>query len=184
LAATTWVALLRGINVGRNKRVAMADLRSLVEGLGHGDVSTLLQSGNVVFTTPGRASEATLARGIEKAITSVLDLKVRVFARSVADLRKVVDANPFEAAPGRGKDVHVAFFERNVAKATLADLRPEDYAPDELAVGDRVLYFRYRSGLMGSALPKLLETVLDDPGTSRNWNTVTKLLAKAESVGG
>src|SRR5688572_11970726 len=87
------VALLRGINVGRAKRVAMADLRALVEGLGYGDVRTLLNSGNVVFTVR-RAAKSDPASRIEKALAAQLGIASRVTVLTAPELAAVVEQNP------------------------------------------------------------------------------------------
>src|SRR5436190_7614221 len=87
------VALLRGINVGRAKRVAMADLRALIEGLGYGDVRTLLNSGNVVFTAPRAAPDNAAAR-IEKALATDLGVSARVTVLTAQELAEAVAANP------------------------------------------------------------------------------------------
>src|SRR5207247_1514794 len=90
--ASRQVALIRGINVGRAKRVAMADLRVLVEGLGYGDVRTLLNSGNVVFTTP-RAAPGNAAARIEKALATELGVSARVTVLTAKELADAVSAN-------------------------------------------------------------------------------------------
>ncbi|MFF5171511.1 DUF1697 domain-containing protein [Micromonospora sp. NPDC000089] len=101
-----YVALLRGINVGATNRIAMPDLRRLVEGLGHGDVTTYLQSGNVVFTSVKRDA-AKLAAGIERAIADELGLTVPVLVRDGAELSAPGNENvEFTVA---GREVHLHF---------------------------------------------------------------------------
>ena len=90
---STYVALLRGINVGRAKRVAMADLRGLFEELGYGDVRTLLNSGNVVFTTRAGDS-AKIATRIEKALAKRLGLSARVIVITAGEMATIVADNP------------------------------------------------------------------------------------------
>ncbi|HEY4868864.1 MAG TPA: DUF1697 domain-containing protein, partial [Candidatus Dormibacteraeota bacterium] len=90
----TFVALLRGINVGRNKRLAMSDLRALLEALGYGDVRTHLQSGNAIFTT-GRGAESKLEQQISARISADLGLDVSVLVRTSAELAAVAAGNPF-----------------------------------------------------------------------------------------
>src|SRR5882672_4085362 len=94
-----YAALLRGINVGGNKKIAMADLRLLLSGLGHGEVSTLLQSGNAVFTAPP-SDAARLAAQIEAALADQLGLTSSVLLRTHQQLAAVVDGNPFPSAEG------------------------------------------------------------------------------------
>ena len=108
---TTHVALLRGINVGGNNKVAMADLREVVASLGHTDVSTYIQSGNVLFTARnGGAQDATaLATDLERAIREAFGLKLRVVVLSRAELAQVISDNPYQAEPNP-KYVHAMFF--------------------------------------------------------------------------
>ena len=168
-AMTTYVALLRGINVGGNKKVPMADLRRLLEGLGYEDVSTVLQSGNAVF----EAAKAEPER-IEQAIEAELGFDVRVLMRTHAELQEVVDGNPFGAAVERdAKNVHVWFLDRSVEP----NVDPEVIAPEEIAPGPKVLYVCYPNGMGRSTLSRHVnEKTLGVTATARNWNTVVKLL--------
>ena len=104
----THIALLRGINVGGRNKVSMADLRAVVAGLGHTDVATYIQSGNVLFTS-GEADTEALAAGLEEAIESNLGVKPAVVVLSRADLRRAVRDNPYPDEPNP-KMVHAVFF--------------------------------------------------------------------------
>jgi len=167
---TTWVALLRAVNLGPTNKVAMADLRALLERLGYGDVRTLNISGNAVFTSPAR-SGAKIEHAVEEALAADLGLHVRVLVRSAADLAKVVRRLPFDDAGG----VHVAFVGGAVGRP---DLDPKRYAPEEFVLGEREIYLRLPHGQAGSKLPDF-EKVLGKPVTRRTWNVVTKLDAMA-----
>ena len=164
----TYVALLRGINVGGNKTVPMADLRGLLEELGYEDVQTVLQSGNAVF----RAPKAEPGR-IESAIEDRFGFDVRVLMRTGAELAKVIDGNPFpEALKKDPKNLHVWFLEKSVKPK----VDPEAIAPEKLAPGPKVLYVHFANGSGRSAIGKHVnEKTLGTAVTSRNWNTVTKL---------
>src|ERR1017187_2944025 len=107
MGTRTWVALLRGINVGGNKRVAMADLRGLLESLGYQEVRTVLQSGNARFVAAGPSS--TLETQIGSRIAADLGLDVKVLVRSADEFGAVVDANPWPARGVDRKELHVAF---------------------------------------------------------------------------
>ena len=170
----TWVALLRGINVGKNKRIAMADLRKLLEGLGYEDVQTLLQSGQAVFRAKGTARAHEDA--IERAIEAEFAMEVAVLVRTAAELEAVVEANPFAAADA--KELHVVFLKADPPKKAVDAL--DDYEPDEYAFGDRCIYVRLPNGIAGSVLPDWTRG-LGVPASSRNWNTTRKLLAKAHA---
>ena len=166
-----YVGLLRAVNVGKRK-VPMARLRELCEELGHTEVETLLQSGNVVFTAR-KADPAAL----EEALTSEFGFEVPVMVRTGAQLQKVIDANPFaEAAEADGKSVHVAFASGKVKASLLSDVDRERLAPDEFAAGTQEVYLHYPNGSGRSKMTiQVFEKPLGVHLTSRNWNTVLKL---------
>jgi uncharacterized protein (DUF1697 family) len=186
---TTWVALLRGINLGRHKRVAMADLRALLAVSGYGDVRTHLQSGNAIFTLPGGEGRsgrtggdpsdvdevaARLEREISARIAADLGLDVTVLVRSAEQLAAVFAANPFVARGIEPRELHAAFLATAPAAEVAARVDPDAYRPDELAFGDRVVYLRRPNGIQGNKLPDLAK-LLGVQVTERNWNTVTRL---------
>jgi len=172
---TTYAALLRGINVGGNKRIAMADLRSLVEGLGHESVRTHLQSGNVVFESAKR-SDATLAAGIEKAIAAELGMDVSVMVRRSDELAAVVAAAPYGGRTSDHKRVHVAFLSAKPAAAAVKGFGIEEFAPDEMSVIGREVHLLYPDGYARTKLTNaVLEKRLGVRATTRNWRTVTAL---------
>ena len=181
---TTYVALLRGINVGGHNKVAMADLRRVVEALGHGDVATYVNSGNVVFTCDGGDDEA-LGSQLERAVAAELGVRPRVLVRSAAELSQVAAANPFgdEHDPKR---VHVVFLESRPGRAgERGAARAQEEAAtkgsrDEVRVVDRVAFLHTPDGLGRSVLAPLLDKRLGVTGTARNWSTVTKLLQLCE----
>ncbi len=171
---TTWVALLRGINVGTAKRVAMADLRRLLESLGYADVRTLLNSGNAVFTSPG--PESAVARAVETAIAGELHMQVRVIVRSGSALAEVVAANPFAASGLDQKRLAVTFLDAEAPVARWRDIQADGYLPDRWAKGDRCVYLYLPNGFSGSNLPDFGK-VLGVTATARNWATTTRLSA-------
>ena len=164
-------ALLRGINIGAHKRIAMPALREIVESLGHTDVETYLQSGNVVFTRRGRADPGP---ALETAIERATGHAVAVVIRTGDDLARVVDANPYPVSDPT--KVVVGFLADAVE---LADLELGDltgYLPDELTVSGREVYVSVPSGqgrskLMEALVKRRRRTTL----TVRNWRTVTAL---------
>lgn len=169
-----WVALLRGINLGRNKRVAMADLRALLSALGYGDVRTHLQSGNAVFTAPATADAAALERAIAGRISADLGLDVSVMVRTGAEIVAVAEGNPFLARTSDPKQLHAGFLSAAPAREAVDAIEPDAYLPDEMAVDDRVAYLYRPHGIQRSRLPDL-ERLLGVRVTERNWNTVSKL---------
>jgi uncharacterized protein (DUF1697 family) len=174
-AVPVYAALLRGINVGRNKRVGMADLRALMEGLGHESVRTHLQSGNVVFEAPKR-SDKTLATGIEQAIAAELGMDVTVMVRRSDELAAVVAASPFAGRTDDPKQIHVAFLSEIPKAAAVKSFGAEEFAPDELEVAGREVHLLYPDGYARAKLTHaVVEKRLGVRATSRNWRTVQAL---------
>jgi uncharacterized protein (DUF1697 family) len=173
-----YVALLRGINVGRAKRVSMADLRALFADLGYGDVRTLLNSGNVVFSGPGAAPGA--AARIEAALAQRLGVSARVTVLTAAELATIVAGNALLAVAGDHSRLLVAVLADRADRARLEPLTEQDWAPEALALGVRVAYMWCPDGVLASRLSAAVGRLLGDAVTARNWATVTKLHALTE----
>jgi uncharacterized protein (DUF1697 family) len=164
-------ALLRGINIGPNKRISMSDLRSIVEGLGYTDVETYLQSGNVVFT-PGKKGDH--AERLSEAIEKETGHKVAVLVRTAKELAGVMAANPYPVTDPT--KVVVAFLGEQVelGQLGLGDLGP--YLPDELTLHGRQIYVSLPNGQGRSKLMEaLVRCRLPTTITVRNWRTVEAL---------
>jgi uncharacterized protein (DUF1697 family) len=175
-----YALLIRGINVGGNKKVAMADLRELLTGLGHNEVRTLLQSGNAVFTAAG-GSPTDLAGQIEVCISERLGLSVRCLVRSPAELRAVVAGNPFLDVMTSGSRMMALFMSARPDPGLLAAHDPAALDPDRAAIGDGVIYQWCPDGVLAApAVGTFVEKNLKVAVTARNWNTVTKLVALLE----
>lgn len=164
-------ALLRGINIGSRKRIAMPALREIVQSLGHADVETYLQSGNVVFTP---AADEGLAAELEHAIEAATGHEVSVVVRTGDELRAVVEGNPYQVDDPT--KVVVAFLGEAVELGDLSLGDLGSYLPDELTLAGRELYVSVpngqgRSKLMEALTKRRLPTTL----TVRNWRTVTAL---------
>ena len=174
---TTYIALLRGINVGGNKMVAMAALRSAFEALGFKDVKTLLQSGNVVFTgaaKPTGVLEATLEQEIGRRIGFTPAFHVR----TAEEWRAVVKANPFtEAAAKDPGHLLVTFFKTPIDRAQVKALQAAIAGSELVQARGRELYMTFPDGVGTSKAPVLVGKMLGAGGTARNWNTVRKLAA-------
>jgi uncharacterized protein (DUF1697 family) len=176
----THVALLRGINVGKAKRVAMADLRAVVSGLGYADVRTLLNSGNVVFTAPARAAATDLAPRIERAIASKIGVTSRVTVLSANELRTVIEENPFVEIATNPSRLFVAVLTNPADRKLLQPLTKNDWRPDTFAVGTRAAYLWCPEGMLESRLPEAVGRALGDGHTMRNWATTSKLHAMVQ----
>jgi uncharacterized protein (DUF1697 family) len=172
----TYVALLRGINVGRAKRVAMADLRDMLEGLGFRDVKTLLNSGNVVFNAPKSAPTA-LAERIEEAMTRKIRVSANVTVLSSSELQVAVDALPLKTDGRDPARLMVGFFRTPADERRIDAVMKQKWAPDEVAVGPRVVYVWSPDGVLESKAFEAIDRAAGDGITTRNWSTVTKLLA-------
>ncbi len=172
---TSYVALLRGINVSGHNKLPMADLRRLLEALGYEAVATYIQSGNVVFTSP--AKEADVARDIAAAIKDEFGFDVPVVVRSRAQLTKVLVHNPYLEANADPSKLHVTFLASKPAAASIATLDPERSTPDEFTVRGREIFMFLPNGMGRSKLTTdYFERRLGTSATAWNWNTVNKLL--------
>jgi len=178
-----WIALFRGINVGKAKRIAMAELRTLLETeLGHSEVSTLLNSGNVVFSATGRPTAIKLAAAIETAIDQHLGVQSKTTVISGAQLDAMLAAMPWDDADEIASRLLVAVLREPDSEATIAALKQlgeKDWAPDGFAIGPGVAYLRCEPGILDSKLAPAFEKLFKDRATSRNWATMKKLQALA-----
>jgi uncharacterized protein (DUF1697 family) len=180
---TTWIALLRGINLGPRRRVSMPDLRGELIDAGYGDVRTYLQSGNVVLSSD-HADPAELEQELEELVAGRLGVETPVLVRTRDELAAVVAHDPLAGAAEDPKRYQVIFLSAALDDATTADLEAADIAPERLAVEGRELYTWHPEGIQRSALARLLtDRRLGVTTTARNWRTVTALLALADDAG-
>jgi uncharacterized protein (DUF1697 family) len=170
------VALLRGINVGKAKRIAMSDLRKLFEDLGHGDVRTVLNSGNVVFTVAQRGAAGGAAE-IGKAIAARLGVTTRVTILLGREVAEAVRGNPLGSIANHPSRLLILALQDSKAAARLKPLLAERWTPDALALGRRVAYLWCPNGTIHSRLWASVDRIIGEAGTSRNLATMTKLLA-------
>jgi uncharacterized protein (DUF1697 family) len=164
---TTYIALLRGINVGGNTPLPMAKLRDICIELGFKNVRTYIQSGNVLFESD--LLEPKLINMLEKALHDQLGKHIPVMVRSAKDLETIISKNPFPNA--NPAQVGISFFSQPVLENYLKDFVNTE--PEEIVVSGREIYVHYPNGMGRSKLklPKMQEQ-----GTVRNINTVTKLV--------
>lgn len=173
---TAYAALLKGVNVGKGRRVPMADLRALLEGLGHGDVATLLNSGNAVFRARTGAS-ARHAAAIAAAIVSRLGVDVPVIVKSAAEYAAIVNENPYVRTAKDPSRLLVAFTQDATALTGLAAAAELVSAPEQFHIGRHAAWLHCARGILESAAARAL---LGRPGrlaTTRNWATTLKLNA-------
>ncbi len=184
----THVALLRGINLAGRNKVAMADLREVVAELGHADVSTYIQSGNVVFSAdPGAADASALAAAMTEAVAGRLGVTAPVIVLSRGELAEIIAANPFphqaEADPRRVHAVVLSGAPGSEAAGKIDAALARSAAKgsrDELAIVGRTLYLYTPDGFGNSELAAAVLRIVTSPragvtGTARNWATMNKL---------
>ena len=169
--------MLRGINVGGHHIIKMDALRKLYESLGLRNPRTFIQSGNVVFETDEK-NEALLAKRIEDEIERLYKFRPLAIQRTVAELKKATEQNPFAGRSGiEPEKLHVIFLAKdpNLEVQFNAD-------PEEVQIRGREMYIFFPDGMGRSKLRiPTLEKALQTQGTARNWNTVNKLLELAQT---
>ncbi len=177
------VALLRGINVGKAKRIAMADLRELFAELGYLDVRTLLNSGNVVFTVAKKRAGDESAR-IEKAIADQLGVETKVTVLTGKEVAEAVRKNPLNDVADNPSRLLIMALRDSKTGAKIKPLLKQSWAPEALEVGKRFAYLWCPNGILDSRLGPAVNRLAGNAGTSRNLKTMEKLLALVEGAEG
>jgi uncharacterized protein (DUF1697 family) len=169
-----YAALLRAVNVG-GRSLAMAELRALFDDLGFGEVSTYLQSGNVVFRSRA-ADERKVQRTIERGIHERFGIEVPVMLRSHAELTKIQKANPYARRDDDPTHLLVMFLDAAPKAAAAKAFDTNMHAPDVFTIAGREIYLHVPNGYGRSKLTNdFFERKLGVRGTARNWRSVTKL---------
>ena len=170
-----YVALLRSVNVAGHGRIAMDELRASFAGLGHEDVVTYIQTGNVLFTTGTRSEQAVVA-AIEQRLAQDFGDAPAVLVRTVSDLQRIGASSPYTRKGADPARHHVTFLAAAPTKAKLASLDLPPSGRDELVVEGREVYVHTPDGYAGTKYSgTFLERRFGVVSTTRNWNTVTKL---------
>ena len=167
-----YVALLRGINVGRAKAVSMAELASVFSDLGYTDVITVLRSGNVVFGAQ-TAMSADVPEQIEAAVLAATGVQSSVLLLDSAGFLTILDMNPLVAEAIDGSKAFVTFVTSMPTSIELPDANL--LAPELLAIGPAAVYQWMPDGSLHSRVPRSFWKQFDTPVTARNWNTARKL---------
>lgn len=172
------VAMLQGVNVGKNKRIRMEDFRTLVGQLGGAEMTTIANSGNIVFLHDGEKSPQEWRDEIEKAVSDHVGMPIPTVVRTSEEMTDVLRANPFPSVEDP-KCLHVEFLVDSIADA-LADLETGE---DALVLNGREIYMHLPNKMSGITYDaKTLGKRLGAHRTSRNWSTVTKLEATASGL--
>jgi len=175
----SYVALLRAVNVSGQNKVAMADLRAHLSRAGYQDVITYVQSGNVVLKAPA-TPESKLAADLERQIRKGFALTVTVLVRTPDQLRQIRAANPFAKRGAETGSLYVTVLATKPTAAQLKELAGKTTGPDEAIVSGREIYLRCPGGYGRTKLNNsFFERQLGIKATTRNWNTITKLLELA-----
>ena len=182
---TVYVSMLRAVNVGGTSRIKMEALRALYEAMGFQDVRTLLASGNVVFRS-GLKDRGHLVKRIMQEIERKLGLHVEVIVRTHAEIADIVERGPVLSPRADMAKLHVMFLAgvpEAGAQAALAKWHKTSNLPEMLEMRGPEIYLYYPNGAGRSKLTNaVIEAKLATSGTSRNWNTVTKLLEVARPL--
>ena len=175
----TYIALFRGINVGGNNILPMKELVSVLEGIGLTSVRTYIQSGNIVFQSKA-TDTAQLATKISSAIQKSHGFAPQVFLLEASALRATIKANPFPEGEAQGNTLHFNFLDDVPPTPDMAGIEKLRTASERHELKDNVFYLHAPDGIGKSKLAVKLERLLGAPMTSRNWNTVIKLMEMAD----
>jgi len=174
---TTWIALLRGINVTGHNPIAMPELRRLCEGLGHRAVQTYIQSGNLVFEAVDGAAAAEVEAALEDAIRERFGLAVPVIVRRGDEWPRYLAGNPFPAAAAAdARHLLLALSKAPPREDAVEGLRARAAAGERLELVGDAIWIHYVAGVARSKLsPAVLDRLVGSPVTGRNWRTVQQL---------
>jgi len=176
---TTYVAMLRGINVSGRNALAMDDLRALIADVGGTDVRTYIQSGNAVFRS--RRSPSAIIRSLEGGLESILGPTVAVLVRTKDELDGVIKTNPFVRRREDVGSLHVTFLGAAPDPESVVAAAQRRIDGDEFQVVGREVYLFCPHGYGKTKLTNtLFEKKLGSTATTRNWKTVTTLVSMAE----
>ena len=169
------VALLRGINVGTAKRVAMADLRSWLGELGYEGIQTLLNSGNAVFKATGRTAPASHAQRIKSLLALHLGFDVPVIVKPARAIAATVTNHPLAAVAHNDSRLMLSFTQDDATLNELAPLARQSWGPEQLALTPHAAWMWCPEGIIDSPLAKACTKCLSDRVTTRNWATMKKI---------
>jgi uncharacterized protein (DUF1697 family) len=174
----SYIALFRGINVGGSGILPMKDLVEILEAIDLEDVKTYIQSGNVVFRSSEDNAER-IAAQISAAIRKRLGFEPQVLLLEPAELRRIIDANPFPEAIVEPKTLHLSFLASEPDNPDLESMEKLKKDSERFVLKDRMFYLHAPEGIGRSKLAANIEKLLGIAATSRNWRTVTKIMELA-----
>jgi uncharacterized protein (DUF1697 family) len=181
----TYVAILRGINVGGKRMIKMDALKQLFANLGFSNVETYIQSGNVFFQCK-KTSEEKLAATIAKEIEKIFAFDAPTIVKNVDELKQIIAKNPFVKDSKKQADFfHVTFLATTPAKANVDSIAKLNFADDAFAIIDKAVYLYCPNSYSNSKLTNgFFENKLKVIATTRNWKTCNELVSIAEKIMG
>lgn len=177
----TWIALLRGINVGGKNPLPMKSLVALLDEIGCSQIKTYILSGNVVFQAAGRSS-LPLSERICDGIESRHGFRPELLMLKVKEFETAIAANPFPNAASDPKSRHLFFLAAVPKKPDLAALENLRAESEQFELGQQVFYLHAPQGIGRSKLVAKVEKLLGVPATGRNWRTVQKIAEMAQAI--
>ena len=177
----TWIALLRGINVGGKNVLKMNDLVVLLEGIGYVEPKTCLQSGNAVFKS-AESSPVEMGTTIESALREIRGVEARVLVLGKEELRRNIASNPFPQADENPSALHLFFLSEPPQSPDIESLSTHKADTESFVLTDRVFYLHAPDGFGRSKLAARVEMLLGVGATARNWRTVSKVWEMANKL--
>ncbi|MBW3539968.1 MAG: DUF1697 domain-containing protein [Planctomycetes bacterium] len=177
----TWIALLRGINVGGKNLLPMKELVAIFEEAGCNHVETYIQSGNVVFRSKERDA-ATLARTISREVKSRHGFQPQVMLLTLNDIEKAVAGNPFPEAADEPKSLHLFFLANKADDPDLDGLEKLRAESERFELTKNVFYLHAPNGIGRSRLAANAERLIGVPVTARNWRSIQKIVDMAREI--
>lgn len=174
---TTYISILRGINVGGHNKIKMEELQQMIAGLGFQRVQTYIQSGNIIFQYK-KQKPTLLEKKIAAAIENHFGFNVPVIVMEAISLKEIIDNNPF--LKDKTKDaslLHITFLSAEPVKENFDKIKREQFLPDEIQWLGKAVYLYLPNKYSNTKLTNnFLETKLNVTATTRNWKTVNELL--------
>lgn len=179
----TYISMLRGINVSGQKLIKMDALRTLVESLGFHNVTTYIQSGNIIFQSEHLNTDS-ITLTIKSGIADFFGFDVQVMVLDTEYLKLVAEGNPFvNASTEDTSSLYVSFLSKQPSETLVEKIKSGNYGVDEFIISDKVIYLSCPKGHGNSKLSNnFFENKLKVTATTRNWRTVNELLSIANSI--
>jgi uncharacterized protein (DUF1697 family) len=180
----TYITILRGINVSGQKKIEMSGLKVMFEQLSLEQVTTYIQSGNIIFREKGNQPEEELVKAIQQSITAKFGFHVPVILRTLRQMKEVAGNNPWVKEPGIDPEkLHVTFLTHVPPEALIKNIMTASYLPDQFRLSGREIYLYCPGGYGNTKLNNnYFENKLKVTATTRNWRTVNKLIELGEKI--